>query len=90
MRERSGAEELTLLTSEGELIASSSQAPDIIPHLLPETVLLQVRQGQSYIGLDPIRHGGLVVRVAVSVKDIAAGSSIWILHGAVPGGNAHQ
>ena len=82
MRERSGAEELTLLTSEGELIASSSQAPDIIPHLLPETVLLQVRQGQSYIGLDPIRHGGLVVRVAVSVKDVAAGN--WILHALYP------
>lgn len=68
MRNRSGAEELTLLSAGGELIASSSRITELVPHLPPDAVMRQVRQGQSYIRLDPIRDGGLSVRVAVGVS----------------------
>jgi nitrogen fixation/metabolism regulation signal transduction histidine kinase len=80
LREQSGAEELTLLTGEGELIASSSRITDLIPHLPPEPVLIQVRQGQPYIGLDPLRDGDLFVRVAVSVS----GGARRVLHALYP------
>lgn len=81
MRERGGAQELTLLSREGEILASTSRLGDLVPDLPPETILVQVRQGQSYIGLDPSRHGDLMVRVAVSVN-LAQGRHI--LHGLYP------
>ena len=84
MRARSGADELTLLSNTGELLASSSRISDIIPNLPPQAVLNQVRQGQSYIGLDPIRHGGLLVRVAARVADVSGTGSPRILHALYP------
>jgi len=68
MRDRSRADELTLLSGDGEVLASSSRISDLVPHLPPEAVLTQARQGQSYIGLDPFRDGDLLVRVAVPVN----------------------
>lgn len=68
MRLRSGAQELTLLSAEGSVLASSSGISELVPHLPPEAVLTSVQQGRSYIGLDPIRHGALAVRVAVAVN----------------------
>lgn len=67
LRTHSGADELTLLSSDGEPLATSSRITDLIPHLPAEAVLLQIRQGRSYIGLDPLRDGTLFVRVAVNV-----------------------
>lgn len=67
LRAHSGADELTLLSSDGEPLATSSRITDLIPHLPAEAVLLQIRQGRSYIGLDPLRDGTLFVRVAVNV-----------------------
>ncbi|MGR8918541.1 MAG: ATP-binding protein [Gammaproteobacteria bacterium] len=81
MRTRSGAEELALIGQDGDVLASSSAVGDLVPHLPPEAVLIQVRQGQSYIGLDPIMHGDLAVRVAVSV-DLAQGRGV--LHAIYP------
>ncbi|MEQ8230519.1 MAG: ATP-binding protein [Gammaproteobacteria bacterium] len=84
MRDRSGAEELTLLSHDGELLASSSRITELLPHLPPEPVLTQVRQGQSYIGLDPIRHGDLAVRVAVPVNVAQGTQGRRILHALYP------
>ena len=67
LRQRSGAEELVLLNRQGRLLASSSTNTDIVPNLPSKTILLQLRQGRSYIGLDPIRDSGLAIRVAVGV-----------------------
>lgn len=84
LRERSGAEELALLTREGRLLGSSTGATAIVPNLPPEAILLQVRQGRSYIGLDPIRDAGLYVRVAVNVPEVSLGSSKRVLHALYP------
>ncbi len=55
LRVRSGASELTLIGSNGRIIASSSlESTSIIPDRPADTVLLQVRQGQAYVGLDPV------------------------------------
>ena len=84
LRERSGADELTLLTREGRLLVSSTGATAIVPNLPPDAILLQLRQGRSYIGLDPVRDSGLYVRVAVNVPEVSLGSGRKILHALYP------
>ena len=84
LRERSGADELTLLTREGRLLGSSTGATAIVPHLPTDAILLQLGQGRSYIGLDPIRDAGLYVRVAVNVPEMSLGSGRKILHALYP------
>lgn len=55
LRVRSGASELTLIGANGRIIASSSvESTKIVPDRPSEAVLLQSRQGQSYVGLDPV------------------------------------
>ena len=55
LRNRNGASELTLLNPNGKIIASSSIDPgSIIPDRPDESILLQLKQGHSYVGLDPI------------------------------------
>lgn len=55
LRVRSGASELTLIGANGRIIASSSvESTKIVPDRPSEAVLLQSRQGQAYVGLDPI------------------------------------
>lgn len=84
LRERSGAEELTLLNRDGRLLGSSTEATAIVPNLPPNAILLQLRQGRSYIGLDPIRDAGLYVRVAVNVPEVSLGSGRNVLHALYP------
>ncbi len=70
LRVRIGAEELTVLTRQGSIIASSSgDSLNLIPDSPDETVLLQLQQGKSYAGLDPADESGLFIRIAVNVPD---------------------
>lgn len=84
LRRRSGAEELSLLTRKGSAVKFSSSTGDLVPSLPPQSVLLQVRQGQSYIGLDPISDQGLYVRVAVNVPNIGLASEARVLQALFP------
>ncbi len=84
LRERSGAEEIVLLNRQGLLLASSSTNIDIVPNLPSKTILLQIRQGSSYIGLDPIRDSGLAIRVAVGVPNSGLGGDGQILQALYP------
>ncbi|NIR27973.1 MAG: HAMP domain-containing protein [Gammaproteobacteria bacterium] len=81
----SGASELTLMTSKGQPIASSSVDPmAIVPNRPDDAILLQVRQSHNYIGLDPIGDAGLHVRVVARVPDAASGTEIRMLQGLFP------
>ena len=84
LRARSGADELTLLSSDGQPLATSSRITDLIPHIPTEAMLIQVRQGRSYIGLDPLRDGTLFVRVAVNVNVAPAAGTRRVLHALYP------
>ena len=84
LRERSGAVELSLLSRDGRLIRSSTGATAIVPNLPPNEILLQLRQGSSYIGLDPIQDAGLYVRVAVNLPQISVATGNQILHALYP------
>ncbi|MGH8119970.1 MAG: HAMP domain-containing protein, partial [Gammaproteobacteria bacterium] len=68
MRFNNGAKELTLLSRQGGIIASSSDNPShLVPDRPGETILLQLQQGNSYTGLDTIGDEGLHIRVVVNV-----------------------
>ncbi|WP_455209977.1 ATP-binding protein [Kaarinaea lacus] len=68
LRAESGANELTLLTQGGEIIASSSEdTTAIIPHRPDDSTLLQVREKKSFADVSPVGELGLHVRVSVGV-----------------------
>lgn len=64
----SDAGELTLLTVNGKIIASSSTNSDrLLPSYPDEAVMLQLREGVTYVGLDQIPGVGLNIRVVAPV-----------------------
>lgn len=66
LREQLGASELTLMGSNGSIIATSAQEPSsALPHRPEEDILLQLRQGRPYVGLDPLGDTGLQIRILV-------------------------
>ncbi|NOR19485.1 MAG: HAMP domain-containing protein, partial [Xanthomonadales bacterium] len=80
LRVRSGAAELTLVGSDGRIIASSSaDVSDIIPSQLPSEMLLLMRGGQHYVGLDPIGETGLFARALVPVLSSRSDSEVFTL-----------
>lgn len=86
LRERSGAEELLIISREGRLIGTSSgiHANPILPSLPSESILLHLAQSRSYIGLDPITDSGLYIRVAVNIPDVVVTSGRRILYALYP------
>ncbi len=68
IRERINANELTLLTKKGGIIASSSNdIKNLVPEIPGETILLQLAQSNSYIGLDVIKDTNLLIRAVANL-----------------------
>ena len=84
LRQRAGAEELAIVTVQGRLLESSSSGTDLVPNLPSAPILLQVKQGRSYIGLEPIGSDGLYIRVAVAVTGGNMGRGGRILQALFP------
>ena len=60
------ASELTLFGPGGRIIATATADPAlIVPDPPPDAVVLQVRQGRNYVGLEPIREAGFHIRAVV-------------------------
>ncbi|HEX5340700.1 MAG TPA: ATP-binding protein [Gammaproteobacteria bacterium] len=76
LRRQNDAIELTLLSGlDGHIVASSNgQTGPLIPDLPNQEILMQVRSGNVYVGLDPVADGGLHIRAVVPV---AAGGLWW-------------
>ncbi len=53
LRERSGASEMTLLTRQGRIIATSSSGVDLILPSMPDPSVLALAREKGYVGLDP-------------------------------------
>jgi two-component system, NtrC family, nitrogen regulation sensor histidine kinase NtrY len=71
IRERTNADELTLLTKKGAIIASSSNdIKSLVPNTPDAAILLQLSQTNSYIGLDVIKNTKLLIRAAVNLPAI--------------------
>jgi PAS domain S-box-containing protein len=85
LRTESGANELTLLTQSGEIIASSSEdTTAIIPHRPDDSTLLQVRDKQSFADVSPVGELGLHVRVSVRVDSINTQMEPRVLYALYP------
>ena len=85
VRREFAIKELTLLSASGHIIASSSDTPtQIIPNMPHEDILLQVRQGHSYAGVEPFADQSLYVRVLVNVPQTDSLSDVRILQSLVP------
>ena len=65
LRQRSGAEELLIVNIQGRLLQASVGGTDLVPNLPSAAVLLQIKQGRSYIALEPVSEHGLMIRAAV-------------------------
>ncbi len=84
IRRLSGARELSLFDSNGKVFASSNEDPTVlVPNRPSDTILLQVRTSQNYIGLDPISDQGLYIRVVVNLPG-ATGNQPQVLQALYP------
>jgi nitrogen fixation/metabolism regulation signal transduction histidine kinase len=80
LRVRSGAAEMTLLGSDGRIIASSSvELSKLMPTQPPGEVLLLLQNRQHYIGLDPVGDSGLFARALVPVLSARADGEVYTL-----------
>jgi nitrogen fixation/metabolism regulation signal transduction histidine kinase len=69
LRQQSEASELTLLTSSGSVIASSSSdATNIVPALPSQAILQQLNQGLDYSSIEPIGDRGLHVHIVIPLR----------------------
>lgn len=85
LRVRNGAKELTLMTRQGNIIASSADDPTrLVPDRPSGTILLQLQQGSSYTGLDTIRDSGLHIRVVVNVPGFGIEKDTKIIQALYP------
>lgn len=68
IRENAEDAEMTIFSRQGRIIAfSGNQTGTIIPELPEIGILLQVRQGRSYVGLDSAVTNSLQIRVVVAM-----------------------
>ncbi len=82
LRARTGASELALLGENGRIIAASSiDTANILPHRPEDSILLQLRQGRPYVGLDPIENAGLHIRALVPAPSPDGPGSQRVLQG---------
>lgn len=72
---RSGAAEIVLFDRSNRIIASGGEVgAAVLPRLPGETVMRLVSQGETYVGLDPIKESGLHVRLVYPMQSNRPGS----------------
>ena len=80
LRRQVGALELTVATEAGTVVAvSKGLSSDVVPEDVPGEVLLQVRQGQPFVSLEPQQEGGYLIRTAVSISQDLPGQDRLVL-----------
>ncbi len=85
LRQNAGAAEMTLLGQNNRIVASSSEDTGaMVPERPAEAILMQARQGQPYIGLDPIEQQGLAIRVVIPVDRLTPAGEPQILQALFP------
>jgi PAS domain S-box-containing protein len=81
----SGASELAVIGLRGQILASSNVDPTtVLPNRPEDAILLQARQGQSYIGLDPVGDDRLYIRVVVSLRGTVTPAGNRVLQALFP------
>jgi two-component system, NtrC family, nitrogen regulation sensor histidine kinase NtrY len=89
IREKSGAEDVTLLSSRGKLLASTSEEEgEIIPDIPESELLLPLQQGSDYVHVDLSDDGYQGIRVLVRLA-VNNSTEFFILQALYPL-NSHQ
>jgi nitrogen fixation/metabolism regulation signal transduction histidine kinase len=71
LRAESDAIDLMLISKTGAIVASNSVHPElIVPNLPNDSILLQLKGGQDYVGLDFIGEDDLQIRTLVTVPGL--------------------
>ena len=85
LRRQVGALELIVATDTGSIIAvSKGLSEEFVPEAVPDEVLLQVRQGQPFVSLEPQQEGGYLIRTAVPVGVRLPGEQRLVVQGLYP------
>ncbi|MHB8472089.1 MAG: sensor histidine kinase [Gammaproteobacteria bacterium] len=85
LRLQNGANELAVFAQNGHIIAASSADPSqIVPERPSTAALMQLRQGHTYVGIDPPRENGLFIRAVVWIPAGSAQSDIRFLQALFP------
>jgi nitrogen fixation/metabolism regulation signal transduction histidine kinase len=85
LRRQVGALELTVASEGGAVIAvSKGLSSEVVPELVPDEVLLQVKQGRPFVSLEPQIEGGYLIRTAVSLAPGMPGQSRLVLQAVYP------
>lgn len=85
IRERINADELILLTKKGAIIASSSNdIKSLVLNIPGAAILLQLSQGNSYIGLDVIKNTNLLIRAAANLPTMSLNQEVRIVQALYP------
>ncbi len=72
---RSGAAEIVMFNSSSRIIASGGEVgAAVLPRLPGATVMRLVSQGETYVGLDPIKESGLHVRLVFPMRSSTPGA----------------
>lgn len=84
-RNRSGADELILMSKQGTILASSLSNPNrLVPDRPDEAIILQLQQGNNYISLDAVNSTSLAIRVVVNVPPSGIENESRILQALYP------
>ncbi len=69
IRRRAGAVEMALLGNNNRIIATSSEQYELsVPKFPTEEIMLQLGQGENYVGLEPAGEEGLRIRAVVRLN----------------------
>ncbi|MDD5240605.1 MAG: ATP-binding protein [Sulfuricella sp.] len=80
LREQSGAQEATLFSARGAIIAfSGSESVGLLPDRPSPALLRKVRQQQPYAAIEAIPEKGLYLRVVVPVNVLGLNESVRVL-----------
>jgi nitrogen fixation/metabolism regulation signal transduction histidine kinase len=78
-RNRIGADELTVLTRQGNFIASSSSTNNLVPNRPNETVLFQIHRGANYVGLTSTETSEFSIQSVVTIPVMSIDSEPRLL-----------
>ena len=82
---RSAAAQMTLLSANNRILATSIDDPARVVPVRPGSgIMAQLRKGEPYVGLDPVADAGLHVRVVVPVAAAGPGEPERVLHALYP------